>query len=329
MITKMCPVNYYENLIFDPDNLDYCELWYTFLDEVTQEDKEFQKYLQLAAGYSLTGVTDLDIFFMLLGSTKTGKGTFINSLHKTLGDYGKTTSFEMLLEKKFGSGGGHRADVAELVGARLVIASEADENQKFNVAQIKSMTGGDPISAAFKYGRWFEFMPQFKLWLATNAAPYIPQKDEAMWERIVRLPFERHFNKTERKPEVRTTLTNPAIAGATILHWAVKGCLLWQKNSQRIKPPKIIEKAHQDYKDEMNPLKDFIEERVSENKGFSATCKSTWYSYEHFCRENGIQYPLKRTKFRKELLVLGYKRGRKRVKKGRVWIWKNVTVSKT
>ena len=36
---------------------------------------------------------------------------------------------------------------------------------------VKQLTGGDTIAARFLYQDFFEFEPQFKLWLGTNHKP--------------------------------------------------------------------------------------------------------------------------------------------------------------
>ena len=42
---------------------------------------------------------------------------------------------------------------------------------------------------AERYKDFFEFDPQFKLWLATNNLPSIAGTDDAIWRRIMVIPF--------------------------------------------------------------------------------------------------------------------------------------------
>ena len=44
-----------------------------------------------------------------------------------------------------------------------------------------------------------------------------------------------------------------------ILGWFIEGCLKWQEDGY-LKPTETIKKDTQEYREEMNPLKDFIEE---------------------------------------------------------------------
>ena len=45
--------------------------------------------------------------------------------------------------------------------------------------------------------------------------------------------------------KIKEILTNPEIAGTTILNWAVKGCLNWQKNGLQI--PNIVKESTTEY----------------------------------------------------------------------------------
>src|SRR5206468_6004458 len=123
--------------------------------------------------------------------------------------------------------GGIPNDVARLVGARFVTASEADEGKRLAEAQIKDMTGGDTLVARFMRAEFFEFKPVFKLWLATNHKPVIKGTDEAVWDRIRLIPF------TVRIPEAQQDkhlIEKLKAEEPGIISWAVEGCLAWQRD---------------------------------------------------------------------------------------------------
>ena len=81
----------------------------------------------------------------------------------------------------------------------------------------------------FLYKKEFEFLPTFKLWLASNHRPQVSSDDDAIWERIRQIPFEQTIPKEERDPGIKAELSDPEHSGAAILAWAVEGCLLWQR----------------------------------------------------------------------------------------------------
>ncbi len=70
---------------------------------------------------------------------------------------------ETFLVKKNADGSGASGDVARLAGARMVAATESEAGQRMAESLVKSMTGGDGLTARFMYRETFEFEPEFKL----------------------------------------------------------------------------------------------------------------------------------------------------------------------
>lgn len=74
----------------------------------------------------------------------------------------------------------HTTSLASLRGSRLVVATETEAGSRWAEAKLKSITGGEPITARFLYQRDFTFVPQFKLMLSGNHRPSLHNVDEAM-----------------------------------------------------------------------------------------------------------------------------------------------------
>ena len=79
-------------------------------------------------------------------------------------------------------------------------AVEAEAGQRIAEAKLKQLTGGDRIAARFLYGEHFEFVPQFKLWLATNRYPEVRGTDEGIWRRFRVIPFNVTIPEAEHFP---------------------------------------------------------------------------------------------------------------------------------
>ena len=275
LITKLAPVEY--------DPAARLDLWDTFLAEATGGDRELAAFLQRAAGHSLSGDTSEDILFFVYGPTKAGKSTFLEALKETLGDYAVSADFETFLQRNFI--GGPRNDIARLAGARFVVSIEVDEGKRLAEGLIKTLTGGDTIAARFLYKEAFEYHPAFKLWLAANHAPKVRDDDEAMWERILTVPFEHTVPRDKRDPQVKATLRTPAFAGPAILAWAVQGCLIWQREGLGVPP--AVERATKAYRDAMNPLKDFFTECCVFGPTLWAATADLRRVYDEWCKERG------------------------------------------
>jgi len=276
-ITRLAPVTY------DPDaRLD---MWDNFLQAITAGDTAFQRFLQVSVGYSLTGVTDEEKLFMPLGIEDTGKSTFLEAIKAMFGDYAATANFETFVARR--DTGSTRNDIARLAGARIVVSIEVDEGKRLAEGLVKTITGGDTVTARFLYKDEFEFLPQFKLWLAANHAPQVKQEDGAMWKRILRLPFEHQVAKEKKDPRVKATLRDVSAAGPAILAWAVEGCLIWQREGLGVPP--AVEKATKAYRADMDPLKEFLADCCVLDNNASMPTTELQEEYAKWCKLTGTR----------------------------------------
>jgi len=243
-ITKVSPVTYNEDAT--------CPLWINFLRRVLRNDEELIEFLQRAIGYTMTGVTSEQCFFILYGTGANGKSTFINTVAHIFGDYGQQTPVETLMVKR---SGGIPNDVARLRGARLVSATEGEHGQYLAESLIKQMTGQDKLVARFLHGEFFEFSPTFKIFLATNHKPYIRGTDQAIWRRIRLVPFTVTIPNYEQNKNLGNELLTEADG---ILSWAVNGCSSWQRDGLGL--PSAVGNATFAYRDEMDTIGNFLDE---------------------------------------------------------------------
>jgi putative DNA primase/helicase len=286
IMTKIAPIDYC------PDETS--PVWDKFLEDATGGDQELIKFLQRSVGYSLTGSTREERLFFVHGPAATGKSTFLEAIKGVLGDYARTADFESFLKRD--SVGAPRDDLAELAGARLVSSIEVAEGKALAEGLVKQMTGGDPIRARLLYRDGFTYRPQLKLWLVANDAPAVSDRDDAMWRRILRMPFDKVVPPEKRDPEVKEFLRDPERGGRAILAWAVRGCLEWQKLGLDV--PKSVILATEAYRSDNDPLRDFVsDECVLGRENMYATRAELRYTYDTWCKDNGTRYPLNNRKF--------------------------------
>ena len=112
------------------------------------------------------------MLFLLFGLGANGKSTFLSAVRSLLGDYGTTTDIAtwMARDRHINN------DIAALRGSRLVIASETEDGSRFAEVLLKLATGGDTLKARFLYAEYFEFRPQFKLWIAGEPQTRDPRR---------------------------------------------------------------------------------------------------------------------------------------------------------
>ena len=74
-----------------------CPHFLQFVDQIFCSDQTLIEFVQRAVGYSLTGSTAEQCFFILNGDGANGKSTFVNILAKLMGGYSKASPEQTLL----------------------------------------------------------------------------------------------------------------------------------------------------------------------------------------------------------------------------------------
>jgi len=275
------------HVAYEPDA--QAPLFIAFLKRIMSGKQELVDFIQRAIGYSLTGDTGEQCLFFLHGSGANGKSTLLNVIKELLGDYAMQCPAETLMVKQ--GGGSIPNDIARLRGARFVATSETDDGRRFAEATIKQLTGGDVIAARFLFGEYFEFTPNFKMWLGANHKPVIRGDDYGIWRRIRLVPFNVTIPPEERDNNLPEKLR---VEYPGILAWAVRGCIEWQ--ARGLNPPPEVLAATDEYKSEMDLIGVWIEECCATATQATASATALYGSYISWVKGNGGG-PLSKTKF--------------------------------
>jgi putative DNA primase/helicase len=240
-------------------------------------------YLQEAAGYTLTGSTREQCLFLCHGPTKTGKSTYLATMRALTGPYGTHADIQTFMHKDRPE---IRNDLADLAGARYVYAMESQEGKRLADGLVKQLTGGtDAVKARFLFQEYFEFKPQFKVYIGTNHLPKVKVDDDAIWERVRRIPFTVQIPKEDRDRSLDLKLRNE-LPG--ILAWAVQGCLAWQQRGRLDEPQPVLE-ATQAYRAEMDTVARFLEECCRFADQFRIKMGELHGAFLTWCEGTGVQ----------------------------------------
>jgi putative DNA primase/helicase len=273
LISLLAPVKY--------DTEAECPRWEKFLHRIFDGDSELISYLQKALGYSLTGSTAEQCFFILYGDGCNGKTTLLETVKALMGDYAKDTNPQTFMEK---TGNSIPNDLAALKGARFVKAVEIDQGRRMSESLMKQITGGDTVSARFLYGEFFSYIPQCKIFMATNHKPDIQGDDYGIWRRVHLIPFEVEIPPKERDDNLGDKL-RAELSG--ILNWLLEGCLRWQAEGLG-KTPKV-QAATKEYQKEMDAIGEWLEEQCNtDDPNAAETAKNLYESYVKWSQENNL-----------------------------------------
>ena len=268
-----------------PDPEGDCPLWRRFLHEITAGDVELQAFLQRICGYALTGITREHAMFFAYGTGRNGKGVFLNTVGSILGDYAMTADPDTFTASGTGK---HLTVLARLQGARLVVAQETEEGIPWAEARIKSVTGGDPITANYMRQDHFTYVPQFKLFIAGNHKPGLRNVDEAIRARFNLVPFTVTIPPERRDEQLTEKL---AAERPAILQWMVDGCTDWQ--STRLRAPEAVRSATGAYFEAEDSIGLWLEE-CCDIGGYRDNLKNVFTSWSKWALAAGEQPGLKK-----------------------------------
>jgi len=308
MITRITDAGY----VADADLADTAGAgdWRRFLAAITNNDTDLEGYLRRAAGYSVTGTTEEEVLFFALGAARTGKTTFLQTIEDVLADYAGTADFEAFLKKQTGSDA--RPEIAKLQGRRFVKSSEVSKGRTFAEELIKTLTGGDKISARALHENPVEWKPQFHLWFAANDRPKIRHDDSGAWRRLRVLPFMHQMadpddpnaapeQKADKglKDRLRTQ------SAEAVLAWLVRGCLEWREHG--LGRVEAVTGATDDYRSAMDPLTGWMDEhcvRDDADAECHAATDDLYSDYVAWCSDNGERRPMSKREFGEQMTAL-------------------------
>lgn len=253
-------------------------------------DAEMVSFFKRLMGYTLLADPKEQILVIPFGSGANGKSTVLVAIQNTLGQYARGVPSETFVSTQAnvsGNAGGAREDLLRLRGARYVYISEIEEGSQLKESLVKTLTGGEPIVARGIHAKEsIEFTPTFVGIMPTNHKPTIKGDDNGIWRRIMLIPFMRNF-KTD--PHIvhdsqRPDKLNYEREG--ILRWLVEGAIEYR--AYGLCAPAAVREATADYRDEMDYMKEWLENYCEFDPSFRDTKADLFNSWKHFAEPRGL-----------------------------------------
>lgn len=283
------------NVVFD--SKAKAPLFRKFLNRIADGDISLCNSVIDLLGYCLTGDVGEQKIFLIHGPGQNGKSVLLELIRNMLGDYGQVMDFETLLQT---DKSGARADIARMVGARFISASEANPGVKWDEAAVKQLTGGDRLNARHLFKDPFEFDPTHKIICAVNHLPEITGNDYSIWRRTIVIPFEVTIPNSERDNNLLEKMREEK---SGILNLLIQGCLNWQMNG--LVMPESIVRASDKYRAGMDSVFGFVEGRCKPDPDAVTPVSELRAAYESWC-ESGDFAKVGVRLFASRLEALGY-----------------------
>lgn len=260
-------------------------LWDRTVDEVFEGDKELAAFFQRLIGYCAIGNPKEDVLVIAYGDGSNGKSTLLGTIRRVLGGYSRTADSSTFLGDGKANSGGPREDLLRLMGSRFCYVTEPDEGGELREGMVKSMTGGDTISARGVYGKaTVEIEPTWVVIMPTNHKPIIKGGDYGIWRRLLMVPFLRNFDKDGTKDAGREDRLREESEG--VLAWIVEGAQAYL--NQGLNPPPVVSDAREQYKEQMDMLADWLSECCEVTPDARVRAQELWKSWEEYAKSRGL-----------------------------------------
>lgn len=256
--------------------------WDQFLDDTFGGNTEMIGYLQRVLGYAATGRVSHHILPFLHGGGQNGKSVLTEVLLRILGDYAITLPSSVLIANRYS----HDTELARLAGVRVAICSEVAEDGRFDEERVKSLTGGDRITARFLYSNPFEFTPSHTLILSGNHQPSVESGGKSFWRRLRLIPFEHTVPEHKKIENLADILVTEE--GEGILAWIVTGA---KDAAAGLRDPQSVIDATARYEGEEDAFGQFVADCLHLAPGSDVVKANTTkvrQAYSKWCKDNGV-----------------------------------------
>lgn len=254
-------------------------------------------YLRRLFGYCLSGLVSEHVFCFFYGLGANGKSVLLNLMARILGSYAgralPATFMTSQLDK-------HPVDTAIFEGLRLVVATEIERGRRWDETKLKSLTGGDPVTARRMRQDPRTFSPTFKLLFAGNDKPSLAAVDTAIRRRMHLLPFVITIPQEERVADLDDKLFREE--GPAILAWAIQGILDWQKIG--LNPPPAIVAATDEYLDQEDAIGNWISDCAELQRAAVTQTSKAYECFKNWTERSG-ERAMSQTRFSGELKKKG------------------------
>lgn len=187
----------HEEVVFSYINANYdehekCPYFDRFLHDVTEGNEILYKRLWMFLGYTFMQTNEAKAFFVMGEAPDSGKsllGNFIESVYPK-----KYVSNIALMDFN------RNFAMAPIAGSAVNISLDLPSTRLNSgaVSRIKMLTGGDTLNIQKKFVNDFKYENQAKLIFASNFPIALIEPDNAFWNRLVYLPFDRSVPKAKQ-----------------------------------------------------------------------------------------------------------------------------------
>lgn len=292
-----------------------CELWLKTISDIFEGDKNKVDLLQEFFGYCLTRDVRKEKALLLLGESRSGKSTILETLGAVLGaDNTSYVSMNDISNPQYTP-----LLMNKLANIDTDVSAKAENFER----EFKTIVSGEPMTCNQKFVETFRFRPYCKLAMGANVFPSIKDHSSAFYNRLILLPCDRVFDIKEQDILLKDKLVTE-LSG--IFNWSVEGLRRLNERGG-FAQNEFMDEAVEELRIESNPtelfFKEFIEIEIAEGIFIDRT--ELYEKYKSWSAQNNHGF-LSSTRFNKAVFtrysrytdknLQNYKTGRR--------IWRNL-----
>ncbi|MGV9624842.1 DNA primase family protein [Streptomyces tendae] len=253
--------------------------WERFLAQIWPDAPDAIAALQEWFGYVLSGRTDQQKILLVVGPSRSGKGTIARVLKMLVGKENLAGPTLAGLGTNFG--------LSTLVGKPLAVISDARLSGNDNsqvVERLLTISGEDTIDIDRKYRQpWTGKLPT-RLMILSNELPHFGDSSGVIARRFVLLNMTVSWLGKEDP-----TLTDKLIAEMPgIINWALDG-LARLEATGRITEPVSSREAVTTMQDTASPTSAFLRERCAVGPACTVPVDNLWAAWREWAEDNGVR----------------------------------------
>lgn len=253
--------------------------WERFLEQIWPNDPDAIQALQEWFGYVLSGRTDQQKILLMVGPSRSGKGTIARVLKALVGKENLAGPTLAGLGTNFG--------LSTLIGKPLAVISDARLSGNDNsqvVERLLTISGEDTIDIDRKYREpWTGKLPT-RLMILSNELPYFGDASGVIARRFVVLNMTVSWLGKEDP-----TLSDRLVAEMPgILNWALDGLARLEAKG-RLTEPACSREAVTTMQDTASPTSAFIRERCLTGPTYSVPVDTLWAVWREWAEDNGVR----------------------------------------
>jgi len=268
--TIQCSVRY--------DSRAKCYEIYNFLNSTVPPDCMFT--VEELFGYSLIPDARFHKAFMLTGTGRNGKSTFLSLLERFVGPGNVSkVPLQEICEHKFKR--------AEIQGKLLNLFADLDSKSLRSTSYFKTIVSGDAIDAERKNRDPFFFRPFARLVFSANEIPKSGDKSFAYYYRWIIIPFPNVFTEGRADKEMLAKITQPEELSGWFNH-AVKGLTRLMEN-QDFTESETVRESLDAYKKANDTVLAFVGDRCEMNLDETIDRTKLYNAYTRYCEQEGYK----------------------------------------